>query len=55
MATPSKDKPELTKEELQNLINIVSTHPTPAGVGSQEGQVKIQLVNTLSKMINEVK
>jgi len=47
-------KPEikLTKEELQNLIQIVSTHPTPAGVGSQEGQIKIQLINKLSSMIS---
>ncbi len=45
-------KIELTAEELQNIISIVSTHPTPLGVGSQEGQVKIQLVNKLSQMIN---
>ena len=51
-------KPELTKVELQHLVNIVSTHPTPTGVGSQEGKVKIGLVNKLSQMIdgfNDVK
>lgn len=49
-----KDKPEikLTKQELQNLVNLVSTHPTPAGVGSQEGQLKIKLINKLSQMIS---
>jgi len=44
-----------TEQELQNLIVIVSTHPTPEGVGSQQGQIKIALVNKLSKMIEESK
>ena len=43
-----------SKEELQNLIAIVSTHPTPEGVGSAVAQVKIQLVNKLSKMMDEM-
>ena len=41
---------KLDKQELQNLIQIVSTHPTPSGVGSQEGNVKILLINKLSQM-----
>lgn len=44
----------LTKEELHNLIQIVGSHPTPQGVGSQEGQIKIALISKLSKMIDEV-
>ncbi|MBI5954457.1 MAG: hypothetical protein HY865_22600 [Chloroflexi bacterium] len=40
-----------TKTELQNLIAIVSTHPTPEGVGSPEGQVKVQLISKLSRMV----
>ena len=44
-----------TEQDLQNLIAIVSTHPTPEGVGSQQGQIKIALVNKLSKMIEEPK
>ncbi len=47
----SKDKPELTKEELQSLINIVGSHPTSTGIASQEGQLKAQLINKLSQMI----
>jgi len=45
----------LTEQELQNLIALVSTHPTIEGVGSQAGQVKIQLINKLSKMLDELK
>ncbi|MHC4269149.1 MAG: hypothetical protein ACYSTS_11875 [Planctomycetota bacterium] len=48
-------KIQLTKTELGNIINLISSHPTPQGVGSQEGQVKIQLVNKLSKMLDEKK
>ena len=44
-----------TEQELQNLIAIVSTHPTPEGVGSQVGQIKVQLINKLSQMIDELK
>ena len=44
-----------TEQELQNLIAIVSTHPTPEGVGSQVGQVKVQLISKLSKMVDELK
>ena len=43
-----------SKEELQNLIAIVSTHPTPSGVGSQEGQVKIQLNDKLSQEVDKL-
>ena len=51
-----KDKKiQLTKMELQNVINLVRTHPTPTGVGSQEGQVKIGLINKLSQMEKETK
>ena len=48
---PEKPEVKLTKQELQNLINLVATHPTPGGVGSQDGNIKIQLVNKLSRMI----
>lgn len=50
----SKDKPgvKLTKEELQNLINMVATHPTPEGIGSAQADVKRQLINKLSQMID---
>ena len=44
-----------TEQELQNLIAIVSTHPTLEGVGSQVGQVKVQLISKLSKMVDELK
>jgi len=44
-----------TEQELQNLIVIVSTHPTLEGVGSQVGQVKVQLISKLSKMVDELK
>ena len=44
-----------TEQELQNLIVIVSTHTTPEGVGSQVGQVKVQLISKLSKMVDELK
>jgi hypothetical protein len=44
-------KPELSKEDLQSLIAIVASHPTPQGVGSQEGQYKIQLVQKLQELL----
>ena len=44
-----------TEQVLRNLIAIVSTHPTPEGVGSQVGQVKVQLISKLSKMVDELK
>ena len=43
-----------TEQELQNLIAIVSTHPTPEGVGSQQGQIKIQLINKLSLILKNI-
>jgi hypothetical protein len=45
---------EFSQVELQNLLALISTHPTPEGVGSPQGQVKIQLVNKLSKMLEEM-
>lgn len=46
-------KPEikLEKEDIQNLITIVGTHPNPTGIASQEGQVKAQLLNKLNQML----
>ncbi len=40
----------LTEFELQNLIVIVSTHPTPEGIGSDAGKIKYNLVNKLRQM-----
>lgn len=44
----------LEKQELQNLIAIISTHPTPEGVGSPQGQVKLSLINKIGIMIEEL-
>jgi hypothetical protein len=44
----------LQKEEIQNLIAIVATHPTPQGVGSPEGEVKTQLIIKLKTMLIEM-
>ena len=48
---PVVEQVSLTREELQNLINVVSSHPTPSGVGGQEGQEKIRLINKLTQML----
>lgn len=42
----------LDKQELYNLIQIVGSHPTPQGVASQKGQIKIALIGKLSKMLD---
>ena len=51
-----KEKPKTTLDvtELRNLSQLVSTHPTNEGVGSQPGMVKINLVNKLNIMIREL-
>jgi len=41
----------LDQTEIQNLIAIVGTHPTQGGISSQEGQVKIALINKLQGML----
>ncbi len=43
----------LTATELQNLIVIVGTHPTPEGVSSQAGQVKASLIHKLQSELKE--
>lgn len=43
----------LTATELQNLIVIVGTHPTPEGVSSQAGQVKASLIYKLQSELKE--
>lgn len=42
---------QLTPDELSNLIYIVSTHPTPEGVGSPAGITKLELINKLREML----
>lgn len=41
---------QLSKTDIENLISIVASHPTPQGVGSSEGQEKIRLINLLEKL-----
>lgn len=41
----------LTKEDYTNLLIIVSTHPTPEGVGSQNGQAEITLMGKLQLLL----
>lgn len=43
-------KIQLTTNDIQNLIQIVGTHPTPEGIGSPAGQEKARLVNLLISM-----
>ena len=55
MAKEEDKKIQLTKTEIQNIINLIGSHPNPTGIGSQDAQVKTQLINKLSKMADEVK
>lgn len=45
-------KAELTQQEMRALIQIVATHPTPQGVGSDEGRLKGRLINKLKSMLD---
>jgi len=49
----AEDKVKLTENEIKNLIAIIGTHPTPTGVTSQEGQLKVDLINKLQLMLNK--
>ncbi len=40
-----KQRIAFTMVDLDNIIFIISTHPTPEGVGSPQGQTKMILVN----------
>lgn len=53
MKEPKVEKLELTKEELVTLINIVGQVSVP--IASKEANVLRELINKMSKMIDQIK
>jgi len=48
-------KTMFTKEDLQNIMAIIGTHPTPEGISSQAAQIKALIIQKCQTIINELK